>query len=83
MLHATALSCHALPWCTLPCPAMPCCGAHCPVLPCRGAHCPTGSLKQRGLVLPLTANIYQPILAELREMSKDWATWTETVETLA
>ena len=73
MLYATALSCHALLWCTLPCPA----------LPCRGAHCPTGSLKQRGLVLPLTANIYQPILAELREMSKDWATWTETVETLA
>lgn len=34
-------------------------------------------------MLPLTANIYQPILAELREMSKDWATWTETVETLA
>ena len=25
MLHATALSCHALLWCTLPCPAMPWC----------------------------------------------------------
>ena len=44
---------------------------------------PAGSLKQRGLVFPLTADVYQPILTELRERSKDWATWMEAVETLA